>query len=256
MKWDAEKYDSVKAPQIDAGRELIATAEVRETDSVLDIGCGTGKLTVELARLASKGKVVGIDPSKEMLQKAQEVAAGVENLRFVRTGVESIDFVDRFDFAFSNSSLQWVKEQAEAIRRTYRSLRRGGRIAFQLPARDFCVEFFNYSSNAITLLGYERFFLDWRTPWFLPTREEYERLLERACFRNIKVYYREYKLVFSGIGEILEWWSTAGLRPYLAALPEREKEYFKYAVAMQYEQNRTERGLEFGFRRLFASATK
>lgn len=256
MKWDAEKYDSVKAPQVDVGKELIAMARIRETDSVLDIGCGTGKLTVELARLAAKGEVVGIDPSEEMLRKAIAISSGIENLRFIRTGAESVDFVDRFDFAFSNSALQWVKQQTEAIRRAYRALKRGGRIAFQLPARDFCSEFFKYSSNAISLLGYERFFLGWQAPWFLPTIEEYGKLLEKTGFRNLKVSYRDYRIVFGSVGDILDWWSSAGLRPYLAVLPEREKEYFKYAVGMQYEQNRTARGIEFDFRRLFAFATK
>lgn len=70
MRWDAEKYDTVKAPQVDAGRELIAEAGVKKTDSILDIGCGTGKLTAELAGLASEGSVTGIDPSGEMLDKA------------------------------------------------------------------------------------------------------------------------------------------------------------------------------------------
>ena len=72
MRWDAEKYDAVKAPQVDAGKELIAMAKVKDTDSVLDLGCGTGKLTVELAKRASNGIVVGIDPSREMLEKARE----------------------------------------------------------------------------------------------------------------------------------------------------------------------------------------
>ncbi len=256
MRWDAEKYDSVKAPQVDAGKELIAMAGIRETDSVLDIGCGTGKLTVELARLASRGNVVGIDPSAEMLEKAVAVSSGLDNLRFVKTGAQSIDFVDRFDFVFSNSALQWVREQAEAIRRAYRALKRGGRIAFQLPSRDFCAEFFKYSSNAISLLGYERFFLNWEAPWFLPSSKEYERLLDQAGFRNPKVSYKDYRIVFGSVSEILDWWSSAGLRPYLTALPEKEKEYFKYAVGMQYEQNRTTRGIEFDFRRLFAFATK
>lgn len=53
MKWDAAQYDSVKAPQADAGKELVALAKVKDNDSVLDIGCGTGKLTLELSRLAS-----------------------------------------------------------------------------------------------------------------------------------------------------------------------------------------------------------
>jgi ubiquinone/menaquinone biosynthesis C-methylase UbiE len=77
MKWDAEKYDSVKAPQVDAGRELIEMANVCDTDSILDIGCGTGKLTIELARLASKGYIVGIDPSEEMLEKYKRTSKGV-----------------------------------------------------------------------------------------------------------------------------------------------------------------------------------
>lgn len=72
MKWDAEKYDSVKAPQIDAGRELITMAKVRNTDSILDIGCGTGTLTIELARLASKGNVIGIDHLRKCLRRREK----------------------------------------------------------------------------------------------------------------------------------------------------------------------------------------
>jgi trans-aconitate 2-methyltransferase len=256
MRWDADTYDSVKAPQFDAGMELIEISRVRATDSVLDIGCGTGKLTMELARLAAKGMVIGIDPSAEMLEKAMTLSSETENLRFVRTGAESVDFVERFDIAFSNSALQWVKQQKESLRRIHRALKSGGRIAFQLPSRNFCAEFFDYNANAIALLGYEHFFLNWRTPWFLPTKEEYGALLEQAGFRDITVYYRDYRLAFGSVTEIMNWWTSAGLRPYLAALPGKEKEYFKYAVGMQYEQNRTERDIEFDFRRLFASAVK
>ncbi len=81
MRWDAEKYDEVKSPQVDAGNELITMAKVRDTDSILDIGCGTGKLTVALARLASKGFVTGIDPSHEMLEKAGTVSGDLQNIR-------------------------------------------------------------------------------------------------------------------------------------------------------------------------------
>lgn len=104
MKWDAALYDAVKAPQIDAGRELIALAGIRETDSVLDIGCGTGVLTCELARLAQGGSVTGIDPSLEMLKKAEETCSARRNvsLNFEKNrNDKGIEFAFRRIFAFA-----------------------------------------------------------------------------------------------------------------------------------------------------------
>jgi len=81
-------------------------------------------------------------------------------------------------------------------------------------------------------------------------------VLKEAGFRNISVYYKDYRIIFNYLEEILDWWTSAGLRPYLELLSEKEQEYFKYAVAMSYENNRTEKGIEFDFRRLFAFAEK
>ena len=169
---------------------------------------------------------------------------------------QSMDFSEMFDLVFSNSTLQWVTEQGEVIRLAYRSLRKGGRIAFQLPAKNFCKEFFSYTGNVITMLGFENYFQHWETPWYLPDKEEYEDLLNTAGFRKVGVFYRDCRLLFDSINGVLDWWASAGLRPYLAMLPQKEQEYFKYAVAMSYENNRTENGIEFGFRRLFAFAVK
>lgn len=256
MKWDPEKYDGVKAPQIDAGRELIALARVQENDHVLDIGCGTGRLTVELARLASKGAVVGIDPSEEMLEKAGRVSVDRGNLNLVRAGVHQMDFSERFDLAFSNSAMQWVKDQERAIGLTRRALKPGGRLAFQMPARDFCREFFGSVEYAIASLGYERFYERWDSPWYFPSEKEYEDLLTQAGFRAIDIFSKEYRLVFGGIPEVVRWWSSAGLRPYLAALPEGAQGYFQESFAEGFEKSRTEKGVEFTFTRLFAFAEK
>jgi len=53
---------------------------------------------------------------------------------------------------------------------------------------------------------------------------------------------------------VLDWWTSAGLRPYLEMLCYKEQEYFRYSIAMSYENNRTEKGIDFDFRRLFAFA--
>ena len=256
MNWDAAQYDAVKAPQIDAGKELIVLAKVRENDAILDLGCGTGKLTIEIARLAPRGSVVGIDPSDDMLAKARTTTSGAGNLRLIKTHAEDIDFIDRFDLAFSNSALHWVKDQPRAVSRTYRALKRGGRIAFQFPAQNFCREFFISVDFAVSSLGYERFYRGWRSPWLFPTCEEFKSLLFRTGFSSVEVYEREYHLAFTDLDEVIRWWSSAGLRPYLAALPAVGQSYFADAFAKGFEKYRTEKGIEFDFRRLFAFAKK
>lgn len=259
MRWDAEKYDSVKAPQVEAGRDLIGMAGVKTAESVLDIGCGTGKLTLEIAALAGKGSVVGIDPSEEMLNRALAVSAGVRNLGFMALRAQEMDFYEKFDLAFSNSALQWIKrpdEQRAVIGKTFNALRPGGRIAFQMPAMTFCREFFEYAGRAMEAAGLERYFEGFEPPWYFPSAPEYEGFLKSAGFSGINVFYRDYALAFGSVKEVLDWWSSAGLRPYLAVLPKTRQEHFKYAFAMQFENNRTDKGIEFGFRRLFALAGK
>lgn len=256
MRWDARLYDEAKGPQVDAGRELIDMACVRPGDHVLDLGCGTGMLSVALAFLAPEGKVVGLDPSEEMIARASKAAEPHGNMTLVRLAAQDMDYNGEFDLVFSNSALQWIKEQRQVLGLVLRALKAGGRVAFQLPARDFCGEFFRHTEDAIAGLGLDRYYEGWEPPWYLPSREEYEAVLEEAGFENVDVSYRDYRLVFDDASGALRWWASAGLRPYLEPLPEKEREYFRYAFAMGFENNRTDKVIEFGFRRLFALARK
>jgi len=256
MRWDAEKYDSTKAPQVDAGRELIAMAKVRDTDSVLDVGCGTGKLTMELAHLASGGNVTGIDPSAEMLEKAKEVFSTTGNVLLLTLPAQEMKFDGDFDLIFSNSALQWVKEQEQVMKLAYRALKNGGRIAVQLPAKDFCWEMMENIYSAISTLGLEAKYEKMESPWRFPLKDEFGGFLKDAGFGNINTFYRDYELVFDSINDVCCWAESAALRPYLAFLDEKMQERFKYAFAMGFENYRTEKGIEFSFRRLFAFAEK
>ncbi|HAK89990.1 MAG: hypothetical protein A2X55_05065 [Nitrospirae bacterium GWB2_47_37] len=256
MKWDAGMYDSAHSPQTDAGRELIAMTNVREDNSILDIGCGTGKLTMELARLATKGMVVGIDPSVEMLEKARESALSAGNIALINIPAQRIDFREEFDLVYSNSALQWIKEQEDAAVLLYRALKKGGRIAVQLPAKDFCWELMENIHSAISFLGLEAKYKKMASPWRFPLKEEFAGFLKDAGFTEVNAFYKDYTLMFESINDVLEWGESAALRPYLFPLSERMREQFKYAFAMGFENYRTERGIEFGFRRLFALGEK
>lgn len=155
MRWDAERYDSTHAPQVDTGMELIEMAAVKAGDSILDIGCGTGKLTIELARLAHKGKVVGIDPSVEMLDRAREKTLSMPNISLLNIPAQAMDFDEAFNLVYSNSAFQWIKEQKDVIIRAYRALKPNGRVAIQMPAKDFCWALMDNIYSAISSIGLE-----------------------------------------------------------------------------------------------------
>jgi trans-aconitate methyltransferase len=256
MRWDAEAYDSAKSPQTDAGMELLAMASVRAKDSILDIGCGTGRLTLELARLAHKGKIVGIDPSAEMFDKAREKTLSMSNVSLINIPAQAIDFNEEFDLIFSNSAFQWIKVQEDVIVRTFKALKPNGRVAIQMPAKDFCWEMMENINSAISALGLESKYKKMESPWRFPLKEEFAGFLRDAGFADVNVFYKDYKFLFESINEVLEWGVSAALRPFLAPLSKNKQERFKYAFAMGFENYRTEEGIEFGFKRLFAFAAK
>jgi trans-aconitate methyltransferase len=191
-----------------------------------------------------------------MLNKARNSASSWKNISLLPLTAQSINFADKFDLVFSNSSFQWIRDQDEVMRLIYKSLKKGGRVAVQIPAKGFCREFFAYVKSVVILLDLGKAYEDWKSPWHFPTQRELYGILKGSGFVNINIFCKEYRIVFKSINETLDWWEWAGLRPYLAPLNETQRECFRYAFAMRFESNRFENGIEFGFRRLFALARK
>ncbi|KPK01026.1 MAG: hypothetical protein AMK71_07105 [Nitrospira bacterium SG8_35_4] len=255
MKWDAEKYDRVNIQQFESGRELMALANVKETESILDLGCGTGKLTAEMAGLAFKGNVLGIDPSTGMIKKARERCSAIRNVTLEHIPAQAMTYTGKFDLVFSNLALQWINDIHRVAGLIYQSLKRGGRIAFQLPASNFSPEFFECINRVIRDLRYELIFRDWRPPWYLPTENDYLEFLCIAGFENVRVFPKKFRLKFESANDAVDWWSL-GLGPYMEQLTEREQNRFQYAFAMNSEDFRSNDVIEFGMNRLFAFGEK
>jgi trans-aconitate 2-methyltransferase len=256
MRWDAKLYDSVVSPQTDAGRRLVEMAKVGAEENILDLGCGTGTLTCELASRAQWGTVMGLDPSPEMIEQTGQKLESFTNVNLVMKDARDMKFEGSFDLVFSSSVLQWIMDQENVLKRMHNALKPGGRVAIQIIEKDFFPELGRYAKEAISEIGAESFFEAGSPKWYMPTREEYEALLISCGFSGAEVSLWEQKYVFRSVNDVLTWLSSAGLRPFLARLPEHEPERFKYASAMRFENQRTLRGIEIVMRRLFAVAQK
>jgi len=253
MRWDAGLYDEQNRTRVEAGLKLIAKAAIGPEEKVLDIGCGTGTLTAEMARLAHKGRVVGLDPSEDMLAMARAKASPFGNIVLIQGRAEEMSFSSEFSLAYSSNALQWVIDQDAAVKNIYSALEPGGRLAVQMPSSGFSNALIDCIRQAMEDIGRRE---DFHLPWYLPEREEYEEVLHKAGFRGTRVRYEDRPMTFRSSSDALDWALSAALVPYMNLLGWREGEYFKYAVAMNFERYRSGQDIVCDFRRLIAHAHK
>src|SRR5580693_224613 len=109
-KWNAADYAANSVVQQSWAREIIARLKLRGDEHVLDVGCGDGKVTAEIARAVPRGSVTGMDASPQMIEFAKKNFPTTEfpNLRFRVMDARKIKFDRQFDVAFSNAALHWV----------------------------------------------------------------------------------------------------------------------------------------------------
>jgi len=116
------------------GKRAMDRAEVRAGEQVLDVGCGCGGTTIDLAsRVGARGRVVGIDISTPMLEHAESRVrqAGIGNVEFLNADVQTHDFAAaNFDVAYSRFGVMFFGDPARAFANLRRALRPGGRLAF------------------------------------------------------------------------------------------------------------------------------
>jgi trans-aconitate methyltransferase len=179
----ASRYRDTSLVQASAGAKLIELLCIHPASDILDVGCGTGNLTAELAK-RTVGRVTGIDPSGAMTVEAAREYAD-PRITFLTMDGSSMRFDEAFDIVYSNSAFQWFREPALFLANARTALREGGRIGLQAPARqDYCPAFIEAVKDCCDDPAIRQVFDGFRSPWFfLESGEAYRKLFEEAGFR-------------------------------------------------------------------------
>ena len=166
--WDPRRYQDKHSFVWRYGGSLLELLQPRAGERILDVGCGTGQLTAEIAR--SGAEVVGLDSSPQMLAEARR---NFPKLAFEQADATGFRFERPFDAIFSNAALHWVQDQAAAAACIARALRTGGRFVAELGGKG-CIE--SIMSAMRIVLGARA---DELCPWHFPSIGEFALLLER-----------------------------------------------------------------------------
>jgi len=132
VDWDAATYDRVADPQEEWGLEVLGRLELRGDETVLDAGCGSGRVTRHLLERLPRGRVIGVDASPSMIERAREKLEPFGDRVELRVGdLLNLDLGGEVDAVFSNATFHWILDHQRLFGRLFRALRPGGRLGVQ-----------------------------------------------------------------------------------------------------------------------------
>ncbi len=232
FEFDAEKYKKASTHQKEWGKKLIAELDLKGNERILDLGCGDGGLTAQLAKLVPNGLVVGIDASQSMIESAKG-AHKAQNLKFDLIDINAIDFKDEFDVVFSNATLNWVKDHNRLYPKVHKSLKADGIVRFNFAADGNCSHFFKVIKRVMADKKYAEYFDDFDWPWYMPVVDEYEKRLKQFNFKETKVWGENADRYFPDAETMTKWVDQPSIVPFLKCVEMSDKQPFRDAVVEQ-----------------------
>ncbi len=219
--WNAADYAANSAVQQSWARELITRLNLRGGEHILDVGCGDGKVTAELARAVPHGSVTGADASPQMIEFARKTfpADRFPNLRFRVMDVRKIKSDRRYDLVFSNAALHWVDDHPAILRGAASVLKPGGRLAISCGGKGNAHEVFLALRPEMRLKRWRDFFRQMPMPYFFYAPSDYEKWLPQFGFKINDLKLAPKDATYAGANGFATWLRTTWL-PYVQRVPE------------------------------------
>jgi trans-aconitate methyltransferase len=255
-EFDGKKYEKASAHQREWGTKLIAELDLQGTERILDLGCGDGALSAQIADLVPDGEVVAIDASRGMIEAARSKAR--KNLPFLLMDINEQNFVEEFDVVFSNATLHWIKDHRRLLRSVGLASRQGGRLRFNFAGEGNCSHFFSVIREAMTAKEFAVHFAKFDWPWYMPSVEEYSALMDTSGMVDARVWGENADRYFRDEAEMIKWIDQPSLVPFLVHLPEGAKPRLRdLVIKRMIEETQQGDGTCFEtFRRINVSAHK
>jgi trans-aconitate methyltransferase len=233
--WDAKDYAKNSVNQYAWAQELIPKLKLKGDEVLLDVGCGDGKITAEIAKALPHGRVVGVDSSSGMINLAkstfpQKVNA---NLSFELMDARKLIFQGEFDVVFSNAALHWIVDQATVLQGVERSLKAGGRLLFQMAGKGNAKDVICLFDELLMESHWKQFFDGFSFPYAFLSVEEYRALLADAGLAALRVELFPKDMKFTGAEGLAGWVRTTWL-PFTERIPLELRDSFVWEIVNRY----------------------
>jgi len=253
VPWNPQAYEAFADHRMRPAIDLLGRIALEAPRRVVDLGCGSGNVTVLLAQRWPQARILALDSSAEMLVRARTRSASVE---WQQAELGTWQAREPFDLVYSNAALHWLPDHATVFPRLAKAVAPKGVLAVQMPSN------FSAPSHVIMhLLALEA-----------PYRAHLEHVLRPAPvleasayyallagqFASVDVWTTEYLQVLRGENPVADWTRSTWLGGLLQALPGPLRDPFEAEYrkrVLDAYPKRDDGSTLFAFRRLFMVAT-
>jgi trans-aconitate 2-methyltransferase len=223
-EWNSAEYHRLSAPQVSWGKKVLARLHLRGDESLLDAGCGTGRLTADLLQALPSGRVVALDVSQNMLRSAREYLQPQfgKRAQFVAADLPDIPFDKAFDGIVSTAAFHWVLDHDRLFRNLYRAIRPGGWLQAQCGGGTNIAQLRGRMTSLAASLPFAPYLADFPSPWFFQNAEGAADALRRAGFVQIETSLEPALIVMESRQHYQEFVRTVIVRTHLDRLPDPE----------------------------------
>ncbi len=246
VEWDSEAYDKLSDPQFNWGMKLMETLPLRGDETILDAGCGSGRLTSELLKRLPNGRVIAIDASENMIKTARERLA--ENLR--RVELRHADLTDftlpkPVDGIFSNAVFHWVPDHEKMFRSLFAALKPGGWLIAQFGGGGNLARLKSRVSFMRNEEPFRRYLENFdEIAHYEPVEPTVERM-KSAGFQNIEAGLHPAPVTFDDPVTYKKFIRSVNLHRYVAKFPPEVEEDFVERLAMMASKDQPAYTLDY-----------
>lgn len=229
--WDAKTYDRLAAPQEEWARDVLARLPLQGHETVLDAGCGSGRVMRLLVERIPNGRVIGVDGSESMIAEAGRALSGFgDRVTLVHSDLLELALPQRVDAVFSNAVFHWVFDHEALFRRLREALKPGGVLAAQCGGEGNVASWVAAVKRASEQEPFAQHLADRPEPWHYASPEATEARLRDAGFRNVRCWLEDR---FVEPDNPREYVAVVGLAAHHERLPAELREPFTDAVTAE-----------------------
>lgn len=221
-EWNAGVYHRVSNPQLEWGLPVLARLPLEGRERVLDVGCGTGRLTERLLERLPVGHVAAVDRSLNMLRGAREFLSPrhAPHVAFVQADAAALPFAGTADAIFSTATFHWVLDHERLFASLFAALAPGGLLVAQCGGGP---NLHRVHERCLALMrepDFAPYFSRWTTPWEFADAVTTEGRLRGAGFNEVRAWIEPAPVVLAGAPAFREFVEHVICRPHLSHLPD------------------------------------